>query len=72
MGATGKQTLTKVQLPMSKQMIVLGINQTVMAALSFVVIAALIASPGLGGPIINALTIRNVGDEIFKTNRYKS
>ena len=62
MGATGKQTLTKVQLPMGKQMIVLGINQTVMAALSFVVIAALIASPGLGGPIINALTIRNVGD----------
>ena len=62
MGATGKQTLTNVQLPMSKQMIVLGINQTVMAALSFVVIAALIASPGLGGPIINALTIRNVGD----------
>jgi glycine betaine/proline transport system permease protein len=33
-----------------------------MAALSFVVIAALIASPGLGGPIIEALTIRNVGD----------
>jgi glycine betaine/proline transport system permease protein len=62
MGATGKQTLTKVQLPMGKQMIVLGINQTVMAALSFVVIAALIASPGLGGPIIEALTIRNVGD----------
>ena len=62
MGATGKQTLTKVQLPMGKQMIVLGINQTVMAALSFVIIAALIASPGLGGPIINALTIRNVGD----------
>jgi glycine betaine/proline transport system permease protein len=62
MGATEKQTLTKVQLPMGKQMIVLGINQTVMAALSFVVIAALIASPGLGGPIIEALTIRNVGD----------
>jgi len=62
MGATGKQTLTKVQLPMGKQMIVLGINQTVMAALSFVVIAALIASPGLGGPIVSALTIRNVGD----------
>ena len=62
MGATGKQTLTKVQLPMGKQMIVLGVNQTVMAALSFVVIAALIASPGLGGPIVSALTIRNVGD----------
>ena len=62
MGATGRQTLTNVQLPMGKQMIVLGINQTVMAALSFVVIAALIASPGLGVPIVNALTIRNVGD----------
>jgi len=62
MGATVKQTLTKVQLPMGKQMIVLGINQTVMAALSFVVIAALIAAPGLGEPIITALTIRNVGD----------
>ncbi len=62
MGSTTKQTLTKVQLPMGKQMIVLGINQTVMAALSFVVIAALIASPGLGKPIVTALTIRNVGD----------
>ena len=62
MGSTTKQTLTKVQLPMGKQTIVLGINQTVMAALSFVVIAALIAAPGLGKPIVTALTIRNVGD----------
>lgn len=61
MGATEKQTLSKVQLPMAKQMIVLGINQTVMAALSFVVIAALIAAPGLGKPVIEALTIRNTG-----------
>jgi glycine betaine/proline transport system permease protein len=62
MGATTNQTLSKVQLPMGKQMIILGINQTVMAALSFVVIAALIAAPGLGVPIVTALTIRNVGD----------
>ena len=61
MGATEKQTLRKVQLPMAKQMIVLGINQTVMAALSFVVIAALIAAPGLGKPIVSALTIQNTG-----------
>ena len=61
MGATEKQTLGKVQLPMAKQMIVLGINQTVMAALSFVVIAALIAAPGLGKPVIDALIIRNTG-----------
>lgn len=61
MGATEKQTLRKVQLPMAKQMIVLGINQTVMAALSFVVIAALIAAPGLGKPVVYALTIQNTG-----------
>ncbi len=62
MGATAQQTLLKVQLPMAKKMIVLGINQTVMAALSFVVIAALIAAPGLGKPVVAALIIRNVGD----------
>ena len=61
MGATDRQTLAKVQLPMAKQMIVLGINQTVMAALSFVVIAALIAAPGLGKPVVDALIIRNTG-----------
>lgn len=61
LGSTKKQTLSKVQLPMAKQMIVLGINQTVMAAVSFVVVAALIGAPGLGKPVISALIIRNVG-----------
>lgn len=61
MGSTKLQTLFKVQIPMAKQMIVLGINQTVMAALSFVVIAALIGAPGLGKPVVDALIIRNVG-----------
>lgn len=60
-GSTKLQTLIKVQLPLSKQMIVVGINQTVMAAVSFVVVAALIGAPGLGKPVITALTIRNVG-----------
>ncbi|MTA72473.1 MAG: ABC transporter permease subunit, partial [Actinobacteria bacterium] len=61
MGSTRNQTLIKVQIPMAKQMIVLGINQTVMAAVSFVVVAALIGAPGLGKPVIDALIIRNVG-----------
>ena len=64
MGATRWQTLTKVQLPMAKQTIILGVNQTTLAALSFVVIAALIAAPGLGKPVVNALVIRNVGDGV--------
>lgn len=62
MGTTKRQLLTKVQLPMASRTIILGINQTVMAALSFVVIAALIGAPGLGKPVVEALIIRNVGE----------
>lgn len=62
MGSTKMQALRKVQLPIAKQTITLGVNQTVMAALSFVVIAALIGAPGLGKPVIDALIIRNVGE----------
>ena len=60
-GSTRWQLLTKVQLPMAKSTIILAVNQTTLAALSFVVIAALIGAPGLGKPVIEALTIRNVG-----------
>lgn len=62
MGTTKQQLLKKVQLPMASRTIILGINQTVMAALSFVVIAALIGAPGLGKPVVEALIIRNVGE----------
>ncbi len=61
LGATARQLLTKVQLPMARRTIVLGINQTMMMALSMVVIAAVVDTPGLGKNIIKALTISNVG-----------
>jgi glycine betaine/proline transport system permease protein len=61
MGATKKQLLTKVQLPLSKQTITVGVNQTIMAAVSFVTIAALIDAPGLGKNIIQALQVLDVG-----------
>ena len=64
MGSTRWQKLTKVQLPMAKRTIILGVNQTTLAALSFVVIAALIGAPGLGEPIVRALSIRNIGDGV--------
>ena len=64
MGSTRWQKLIKVQLPMAKRTIILGVNQTTLAALSFVVIAALIGAPGLGEPIIRALSIRNIGDGV--------
>jgi glycine betaine/proline transport system permease protein len=61
LGATRRQQLTGVLLPMSRRTTVLGINQTIMAALSMVTIAALINAPGLGQTVLKALTILDVG-----------
>jgi glycine betaine/proline transport system permease protein len=61
LGATRGQTLRKVQLPMARRTIVLGINQTIMAALAMVTIAALIDAPGLGKTVIKALETLDVG-----------
>lgn len=61
LGSTGRQKLGKVLLPMGKRTIVLGINQTMMAALSMATIAALIDAPGLGKTVIKALVTLDVG-----------
>jgi len=61
LGATTGQTLVKVLLPAAKRTIVLGINQTIMAALSMVTIAALIDAPGLGKTVVKALQTLDVG-----------
>ena len=61
MGLTNRQMLRQVQLPMAKRTIVVGINQSMMAALSMATIAALVNGPGLGKPVISALQIQNVG-----------
>jgi glycine betaine/proline transport system permease protein len=61
LGATGLQTLLKVQLPLARRVIGLAVNQTIMLALGMVVITVLIDAPGLGVPIIRALEHNNVG-----------
>jgi glycine betaine/proline transport system permease protein len=61
LGSTRAQTLTKVLLPMARRTIVLGVNQTIMAALSMVTIAALIDAPGLGQTVVKALQTLDVG-----------
>ncbi len=55
MGSTRMQVLTKVQLPLSRRMLLLGANQTILFALSMVVIAALIGGEGLGAVVIRGL-----------------
>lgn len=61
MGVTRLQLLRKVQLPMAKRTIIVGINQCTMAALSMATIAALINGPGLGKPVTKALESLDVG-----------
>ena len=60
-GSTGAQKLFKVELPMAKRTIMAGINQTVMLALSMVVIASMIGAPGLGREVLSALQRADVG-----------
>ena len=61
LGATRWQQLRTVQLPLAKRTIIVGVNQTTMAALSMVTIAALIDSPGLGQTVLKALQSTDVG-----------
>jgi glycine betaine/proline transport system permease protein len=61
MGSSRSQLLTKVQLPMAKRTIIVGVNQTTMAALSMATIAAFIDGPGLGQVVVVALQSLDVG-----------
>ncbi|MBU5675351.1 proline/glycine betaine ABC transporter permease [Alkaliphilus sp. MSJ-5] len=60
-GSTGMQKLFKVQLPMAKNTIMAGINQTIMLALSMVVIASMIGAEGLGVEVFRAVTRNEAG-----------
>ncbi|HET8726873.1 MAG TPA: proline/glycine betaine ABC transporter permease [Alphaproteobacteria bacterium] len=54
-GASPRQLLVKVELPLAAKSIMAGINQTIMMSLSMVVIAALIGAGGLGYDVLSAL-----------------
>jgi len=54
-GATKKQLLWKVEIPSAIPNIMAGLTQTIMLSLSMVVIASMVAAPGLGIPILRAI-----------------
>ncbi len=60
-GSTPMQKLLKVEMPLAKATIMAGINQTVMLALSMVVVASMIGAPGLGDRVLTALQQSKVG-----------
>jgi glycine betaine/proline transport system permease protein len=63
-GCTGRQLLWKVQVPLAMPSILAGINQSIMMALSIVIIAALIGSGGLGDSVLKALRRLRVGEAL--------
>ncbi len=60
-GCTRWQTLVKVQFPLALPTILLGLNQTIMFALSMLVITALVGTRDLGQEVYIALTKADVG-----------
>ncbi len=60
-GATSRQILWEVQLPLAFPSIMVGINQTTMMALAMVVIASMIGARGLGMEVLLAINRIEVG-----------
>jgi glycine betaine/proline transport system permease protein len=60
-GCTPWQLLTRVQLPTARPSIMAGVNQTIMLALSMVVIASMIGAGGLGDTVLRGIQRLDVG-----------
>ncbi|NEB81180.1 ABC transporter permease subunit [Streptomyces sp. SID14478] len=61
LGANARQRLTTARLPLARQELLLGLNQTIMMALSMAVIASVIGAGGLGDRVYQALASVDVG-----------
>ena len=58
-GTTGRQLLAKVELPLARPTIALGLNQVIMMAFGIVVIASLVGTGDVGGEVVRGLQKAN-------------
>lgn len=61
LGTTARQRLLTARLPLAREQLLLGLNQTIMMALSMAVIASVIGAGGLGDRVYQALASVDVG-----------
>jgi glycine betaine/proline transport system permease protein len=61
LGTTARQRLLTARIPLARKELLLGLNQTIMMALSMAVIASVIGSGGLGDRVYQALATVDVG-----------
>jgi glycine betaine/proline transport system permease protein len=60
-GGSPRQILLGVELPLAVPTIMAGLNQTIMMALSMVVVASMIGARGLGEQVLNGIQTLDVG-----------
>ncbi len=60
-GATPRQILRDVQLPLAMPTVMAGVNQVIMLALSMAVIAGLVGAGGLGGAVTTSISRVEIG-----------
>ncbi len=64
-GASRRQALFKVQIPLAMPTILQGLNQTIMMALSMVVIASMIGARGLGEEVLLGIQRLDIGQGLL-------
>lgn len=60
-GCTHTQLLMKVQIPSAMAALFAGINQTIMMALSMIIIASMVGAGGLGNHVLSSISRLDIG-----------